>query len=105
MVRLSCRLYFQSAGEMYDLHRCETGVNARHGRARQFRSADAFFSDTEDAMETLTTMVVGGMIGAGVFSIPRNFAMAQGRLRCPDRVNPRRRGYADASIRVPEARK
>ena len=28
---------------------------------------------------TLTAMVVGGMVGAGVFSIPRNFAMATGR--------------------------
>ena len=27
---------------------------------------------------TLTAMVVGGMVGAGVFSIPRNFAMATG---------------------------
>ena len=27
---------------------------------------------------TLTMMVVGGMVGAGVFSIPRNFAMATG---------------------------
>jgi len=25
---------------------------------------------------TLTAMVVGGMVGAGVFSIPRNFAVA-----------------------------
>ena len=27
---------------------------------------------------TLTAMVVGGMVGAGVFSIPRNFAQATG---------------------------
>lgn len=30
------------------------------------------------ALPTLTAMVVGGMVGAGVFSIPRNFAMATG---------------------------
>jgi arginine:ornithine antiporter / lysine permease len=29
-------------------------------------------------LATLTAMVVGGMVGAGVFSIPRNFAMATG---------------------------
>jgi arginine:ornithine antiporter/lysine permease len=29
-------------------------------------------------LTTLTAMVVGGMVGAGVFSIPRNFAMATG---------------------------
>ncbi len=29
-------------------------------------------------LRTLTAMVVGGMVGAGVFSIPRNFAQATG---------------------------
>jgi arginine:ornithine antiporter/lysine permease len=29
-------------------------------------------------LATLIAMVVGGMVGAGVFSIPRNFAMATG---------------------------
>ena len=29
-------------------------------------------------LRTLTAMVVGGMVGAGVFSIPRNFALATG---------------------------
>ena len=29
-------------------------------------------------LATLTAMVVSGMVGAGVFSIPRNFAMATG---------------------------
>ena len=27
----------------------------------------------------LTTMVVGGMVGAGIFSLPRTFANATGR--------------------------
>ena len=37
-------------------------------------------SSTTDKLPlaTLTAMVVGGMVGAGVFSIPRNFAMATG---------------------------
>ena len=36
-------------------------------------------SNTEKVpLMTLTMMVVGGMVGAGVFSIPRNFAMATG---------------------------
>ncbi|MGY1530056.1 basic amino acid/polyamine antiporter [Luteimonas sp. A649] len=36
-------------------------------------------SDTQKLpLTTLTAMVVGGMVGAGVFSIPRNFAMATG---------------------------
>jgi arginine:ornithine antiporter / lysine permease len=36
-------------------------------------------SNTEKVpLMTLTAMVVGGMVGAGVFSIPRNFAMATG---------------------------
>lgn len=36
-------------------------------------------SDTQKMpLATLTAMVVGGMVGAGVFSIPRNFAMATG---------------------------
>jgi arginine:ornithine antiporter/lysine permease len=30
------------------------------------------------SLPTLTAMVVGGMVGAGVFSLPRNFAMATG---------------------------
>lgn len=29
-------------------------------------------------LPTLTTMVVGSMVGAGVFSLPRNFAQATG---------------------------
>ena len=28
-------------------------------------------------LRTLTAMVVGGMVGAGVFSIPRNFAQTK----------------------------
>ncbi|MBY0276462.1 basic amino acid/polyamine antiporter [Candidatus Binatia bacterium] len=36
-------------------------------------------SDSEKlSLPTLTAMVVGGMVGAGVFSIPRNFAQATG---------------------------
>jgi arginine:ornithine antiporter / lysine permease len=36
-------------------------------------------SDTQKLpLRTLTAMVVGGMVGAGVFSIPRNFAQATG---------------------------
>lgn len=36
-------------------------------------------SDTQKLpLPTLTAMVVGGMVGAGVFSIPRNFALATG---------------------------
>jgi arginine:ornithine antiporter/lysine permease len=36
-------------------------------------------SDTQKLpLATLTAMVVGGMVGAGVFSIPRNFAQATG---------------------------
>src|SRR5512135_1618914 len=35
-------------------------------------------SEQKLPLATLTAMVVGGMVGAGVFSIPRNFAMATG---------------------------
>jgi len=35
-------------------------------------------SDQKLSLPTLTAMVVGGMVGAGVFSIPRNFAQATG---------------------------
>lgn len=35
-------------------------------------------SEQKVALGTLTAMVVGGMVGAGVFSIPRNFAQATG---------------------------
>lgn len=41
--------------------------------------ADSAQSDSEKLpVHTLTAMVVGGMVGAGVFSIPRNFAQATG---------------------------
>jgi len=35
-------------------------------------------ADAKLPLATLTAMVVGGMVGAGVFSIPRNFALATG---------------------------
>src|SRR5215813_10693768 len=35
-------------------------------------------SEHKLSLPTLTAMVVGGMVGAGVFSIPRNFAQATG---------------------------
>lgn len=35
-------------------------------------------SEQKLPLPTLTAMVVGGMVGAGVFSIPRNFALATG---------------------------
>ena len=35
-------------------------------------------ADQKLPLPTLTAMVVGGMVGAGVFSIPRNFAIATG---------------------------
>src|SRR5262249_27727157 len=35
-------------------------------------------SEQKLSLPTLTAMVVGGMVGAGVFSIPRNFAQATG---------------------------
>lgn len=38
----------------------------------------AVASDPKLPLPTLTAMVVGGMVGAGVFSIPRNFALATG---------------------------
>ena len=34
--------------------------------------------DQKMKLGTLTAMVVGGMVGAGVFSLPRNFAQATG---------------------------
>src|SRR5262247_2449571 len=35
-------------------------------------------SEQKFTLPTLTAMVVGSMVGAGVFSLPRNFAMATG---------------------------
>jgi arginine:ornithine antiporter/lysine permease len=35
-------------------------------------------------LRTLTAMVVGGMVGAGVFSIPRNFAQAKPKKSSKD---------------------
>ena len=46
---------------------------------------------------TLTAMVVGGMVGAGVFSLPRNFAQATGVY-----VDHCRCRHVDAGLRIPE---
>ena len=43
------------------------------------------------------------MVGAGVFSIPRNFAHGHRRLRRAHRLDDRRRRHADAGLRVPDA--
>ena len=37
-------------------------------------------------LATLTAMVVGGMVGAGVFSLPRRFATETGHLRRAHRL-------------------
>ena len=54
-------------------------------------------------LATLTAMVVGGMVGAGVFSLPRRFATGDRGLRGADRLGHRRHRHADARLRVPDA--
>ncbi|MCC7079602.1 MAG: amino acid permease [Burkholderiales bacterium] len=46
--------------------------------ARGLEAKGSASSEQKLTLPTLTAMVVGGMVGAGVFSIPRNFAMATG---------------------------
>jgi len=49
---------------------------------------------------TLTAMVVGSMVGAGIFSLPARFGAATGTVRRHHRLAHRRRRHADAGLRV-----
>lgn len=53
----------------------------------------------------LTAMVVGSMVGAGIFSLPRAFATATGAVRRDHCVDHRRGRHVYAGARVPGARR
>ena len=61
-----------AGGGMYMLARCFRLLPKRR------RHHERECSEQKLPLWTLTAMVVGGMVGAGVFSIPRNFALATG---------------------------
>ena len=56
------------------------------------------------SLPTLTAMVVGAMVGAGVFSLPAPVRRRDRHPRLADRVGDRRHRHADAGLRLPEPR-
>jgi hypothetical protein len=53
----------------------------------------------------LTSMVVGSMVGAGIFSLPRAFATRDRPIWCDYSLDHRRGWHVHAGARLPGARR
>jgi hypothetical protein len=95
-------------GKSFQIYR-ERAVNSTPSNLRVVRTGKSAMSKDADEqmlpLMTLTAMAVRAMVGAGVFSIPRNFAQATRHSRGTYRLGHRRSRHADAAVGVSNSRR